>query len=441
MERNFTNENFERFLQKNADGLRMRPSDKVWRGLSRQLNKRRRRIGLLLGISLLTATALGYYVIEHSFATGTVAQQISYKKNQLSISQEVNSVKTIQTDQTGQTVGIAGLKPKNNIIRASKNSSRSKQLSDLNNDIAGVSIEHAQPSIAANEFTPTIVDSYLKNEVNNAISTTSLNLDNVGRNPETIESVVNLFKRGMNKKKIDWQIYFTPTVSYRKLGENKSYLRSVAPNSVPYYYPSFYNINSVVTHRPDFGFEVGLAGKYPLTRTMTLRGGMQFNVNRYDIKVFNSYTQLATITLNTGNGIQSVNTVSNYNNFSGYQSDWLQNFYFEVSAPVGVEFKVSGDDKKQLGLATTIQPTYLLSDRAYVISTDYKNYAEVPWLVRKWNVNTSLEAFVAYSTGHLKWQVGPQVRYQLLSSFINKYPVKENLFDFGLKVGISLNNQ
>jgi hypothetical protein len=27
----------------------------------------------------------------------------------------------------------------------------------------------------------------------------------------------------------------------------------------------------------------------------------------------------------------------------------------------------------------------------------------------------------------------------LLSSFVSKYPVKENLFDFGLRVGISLN--
>jgi hypothetical protein len=38
----------------------------------------------------------------------------------------------------------------------------------------------------------------------------------------------------------------------------------------------------------------------------------------------------------------------------------------------------------------------------------------------------------------MKWQVGPQVRYQLLSSFVSKYPVKENLFDFGMRVGVTL---
>jgi hypothetical protein len=92
-------------------------------------------------------------------------------------------------------------------------------------------------------------------------------------------------------------------------------------------------------------------------------------------------------------------------------------------------------------MAATIQPTYVLGDRAYLISTDYKNYSQVPWLMRRWNVNTSLETFVSYSTGTLRWQVGPQVRYQLLSSFVEKYPVKENLFDYGLKIAVSIDKK
>ena len=134
-------------------------------------------------------------------------------------------------------------------------------------------------------------------------------------------------------------------------------------------------------------------------------------------------------------------TVTNYNNFSGYKTNWLQNFSLQVSAPVGVELKLTGDDKVQFGVASTVQPTYVLGDKAYLISADYKNYTEMPSLVRRWNVNTSLETFVAYSTGHLNWQVGPQVRYQILSSYLKKYPIKEHLFDFGLKVGISVNNK
>ena len=199
----------------------------------------------------------------------------------------------------------------------------------------------------------------------------------------------------------------------------------------------------MVTHKPNIGFELGMAVKYPITPKMKLRGGIQFNVNRYDIRAYNSSTAVTTIMLNgrTSNSrADSLNTYTRYSNANtGYNTNWLQNYYVQISTPVGVEFKISGNEKTQFGIATTIQPTYVLGDRAYLISTNYKSYAEVPQLVRRWNVNTSLETFVGYSTGRLDWQVGPQVRYQLLSSFINQYPVKENLFDFGLKVGVSLN--
>jgi hypothetical protein len=32
--------------------------------------------------------------------------------------------------------------------------------------------------------------------------------------------------------------------------------------------------------------------------------------------------------------------------------------------------------------------------------------------------------------------VGPQFRYQLLHSFTDRYPIKENLYDIGVRVGI-----
>ena len=276
----------------------------------------------------------------------------------------------------------------------------------------------AEEVVAQTPFTPTVVDSYFENAGVDKSESGSAEMKSI-IDPLTIESVVNAFQP--KAKKLRWQTYFTPTVSYRKLSDNY--------------------IDNVATHKPAFGFELRLAAKYPVTKNLKLKAGLQFNMNRYEIKTYDSYTQLATIRINDRNRVDSIHAITNYNNFSGYQSSWLQNFYFQVSAPVGAELKIKGDDKVQFGIASTIQPTYLLGDRAYLISADYKNYAEMPRLVRRWNVNTSLETFVTYSTGHLNWQVGPQVRYQLLSSYLKKYPVKENLFDFGLKVGISVNKQ
>ena len=187
------------------------------------------------------------------------------------------------------------------------------------------------------------------------------------------------------------------------------------------------------------GLQIGVSGRYPITNNLKLRGGVQFNINRYDIKAYAFNGEVATIDLNGGNGNSSISTWTNYRNYAGYKSDWLKNYYFSISAPIGVEVKLFGNHKTNFGIAGTLQPTYILKDRAYLISTDYKNYAEVPRLIRHLNLNTSFETFINYRNGKTKWQVGPQVRYQLLSSFHNTYPVKENLFDFGVKVGITLN--
>src|SRR5690606_34620470 len=106
-------------------------------------------------------------------------------------------------------------------------------------------------------------------------------------------------------------------------------------------------------------------------------------------------------------------------NFSGYFAEDLKNQYYQLSVPVGLELRVLGSDKFQFNVAGTIQPTYLLNKNTYLITNDYKNYTREPSLVRKWNVNAGTEAFISYSSGDLKWQVGPQFRYQLLSSYKN----------------------
>lgn len=260
--------------------------------------------------------------------------------------------------------------------------------------------------------------------------------------PWSIENVTNSYKRKSSRFRTEF--HFTPTISYRKLSENKTYLRNASLlNSSPNYAALYGSVNNMVTHKPDLGFELGITEKYSLTEKVRVRGGLQFNVNRYDIKAFRSPYALATIALNRRGSarVDSVYTLSSYSNVdaSSNKSNWLQNLSFQISAPVGVELALKSNDKMQFGIATTVQPTYVLGDRAYLITTDYKNYTQVPWLLRRWNVNTAFETFVSYQSGKTRWQVGPQVRYQLLSSFISNYPVKENLFDFGLKIGVSVN--
>ena len=435
MERNFTNENFENFLRQNADGLRMRPSEKVWKQISKKLSRRNRVAGFTIGSILLAIFTLGYFSIEpgkvlapaKSSGTGTGHGVQSINSN----SKEEQNTRS-ETPVVSMTASpLAGIF---NSVLTGENSVYDDQaynlLENRNNET---------PSELA-LFQPTITDDnlgYTPLEVSGTEQTETSRT--TVHYPLTKESVFNL--KPKTSKKLSMQFYFTPTVSYRKLSENKTFLRSPIVNSQNL--PSSYtDVNKVVTHKPDMGFEMGMAFKYPLTSKMKLRAGLQFSINRYDIQAYTSNTTLATLMLNTSNnGIDSVNAITQYSNVGGQKTDWLENLSFQFSAPIGIEFQVAGNDKVNFGIATTVQPTYVTGGKSYMITTDYKSYAEVPDLVRRWNVNTSLETFVGYSTGRLNWQVGPQLRYQLLSSFDSKYPVKENLFSYGLKIGISVNNQ
>ena len=54
----------------------------------------------------------------------------------------------------------------------------------------------------------------------------------------------------------------------------------------------------------------------------------------------------------------------------------------------------------------------------------------------KWNINTGIEAFMQFNGKKgISWQVGPQIRYQLLPGAVRSYPVREHLIDYGLKIG------
>ena len=440
MERNFNNE-FERFLKENADQYRMYPSAKVWNGIYNGLHTRRKWFGLGIILLLLTGSLVTVLVTRSPKETGlSINKPVSSEKRLAPHSQIAAPDKHIVENKFPVNLSLAATPGNRQVI------SNNIFYGIPGNDVVvdENNLHFNEPTTNAEPLAINITDELTDQDlVNNdrpqKISTYPRKFTASNAFDWTIESVLNSF-RPPKYKRFAFQLNFTPTVSYRKLSANKAFLSSASQQAnVPTSFAALYDVNSAVTHKPDIGLELGFTSKYSLARNFRVKAGVQFNVNRYDIKAFNYPSELTTFALKTNAGVDSVHAQSSHRNFSGYKSDWLQNFYFEISVPVGLEIDIAGDDRVQFGVAGTIQPTYILGDRAYLLSTDYKNYAEVPYLIRRWNISAGFETFVSYSTGKMKWQVGPQVRYQLLSSFVEKYPVKENLFDFGLKVGISLN--
>ncbi|MBD0276656.1 MAG: hypothetical protein ICV81_01645 [Flavisolibacter sp.] len=436
MLKNFSHEDWERFLKQSADQLRMQPSHKVWRRISWDLQTRKRRIALASVAVLCTALSLSYYLIDlsdNTHQTGTVRQAVT---------------KPVHTDKT---TNLLRGDSRTAIPNPQEGSRKLQRTEDRRNNLITARTEQpvgngessSEPSVALLQNIPVLsgrsaIYPGVIGDINHSpilkTTTEAIKLEA----EETKAPILTTTKAG--KRKWDFQLTFTPTISYRKLSENNSLSKVGTQSFVPFSFTNTtYNINNAVTHKPSIGLELGFAAKYAVARNVKLRGGLQFNMSRYDIKVFNYTYEVATIPLRNGAYFDSLSTITNLRNFNGTEPNWLQNLYFQVSAPVGIEYKIRGNSNMQLGIAGTVQPTYVLGDRAYLLTTDYKNYAQVPWLIRRWNMAANVETFVAYSTGKINWQIGPQARYQLFSSYSKKYPVKENLFDFGLKVGISLN--
>jgi hypothetical protein len=234
------------------------------------------------------------------------------------------------------------------------------------------------------------------------------------------------------------QLTLSPTVNYRTLtGGDFSPPKNIQS---PLTAMHAGNASDYVDHAPAEGFELGGSLLYRVTRNLTVKGGLQFSFSRYKIRAYSSSPQQATITLNSYYGyyMDSLNTVSTIRNFGGSSQEIINNDYYQLSAPIGLELRVLGNERLQFNVGATIQPTYLLNTNSYMLTSDYTNYTKEPSLFRRWNFNGGLEAFLSYKTSSgIRWQIGPEFRYQLLSTYNSRYPIHENLKGYGIKIGIT----
>jgi hypothetical protein len=470
MERQFNNGDFEKLLRDNANQYRMYPSEKVWKGIHSALHTRRRWYGLTAAILfLITGSVVSIFVFNDKPEKNTLADQkivppqksvakvtpaLIYKPQKFT--PEIKQTKSSNQPAVYITESYLNSPLLNmhagddqstaNLNNSNSNSVRNEESFDPNtldnNDISNdVQLLITMGILKNNKKVETEIAAIDESPLEERNITDQSRVDeNTGKKiTDEISALASQnvsITKSKKQSRLTAQIYFTPTVSYRKLSENKNVY-----NNTGFYVPSI-DVNHLVKHKPGMGVEFGIEGRYHLNKKLSLKTGLQFNLNRYDIKAYSHPTEIATVALSTGYRVDSQVSLSNYRNFSSTTTpNWLENFYFQVAVPVGAEIILSDRNNIQWGISGTIQPTYVIGDRAYLISSDYKNYAKFPELMRRWNLSTGIGTFVSYSTGRIKWQAGPHLRYQHLSSFVSELTVKENLFAVGLKVGASLNNK
>lgn len=225
------------------------------------------------------------------------------------------------------------------------------------------------------------------------------------------------------------QVYATPSISYRTLTDKR------VPNTTTGIGNA--TLDRSVYHKPDVGGELGVNWLFTLSSKLRAKAGTQFNYNRYNIKAYTTTTQVVDLALTgNNNNLQSLSNLGNGTG-NGFFPKWVENTNLQISFPIAVEYIVSANDNIQLSLATGLQPSFLLKNKMYLLSTDLQKYTEAPSLVRRVNLQANIEALISVKNKSLTWQLGPQLRYQLLSTYSGKYPFKENIIDYGFKVGVS----
>jgi hypothetical protein len=473
MQRGLYNEDLEQLIKQKADQYKMYPSDKVWKGVYRSLHTRRKWYWFSF---VLFISAISYYAVElispngnkstsgtnpsilstqsensskkavvipfttASRQTNSIAAEITLKPSDITVTPDIAAEEVAIPDPASSVITINDAAP----YKPAYNSQAGRLQEDLK-AIPDDRISLLNENYPLSFNTPAI----------GTIRENKAQADIVTPNtpPQEINSEDNKRINWLQEfaayefaapalRRFSWQLSFSPTMNFRRLaGSNIASTPSDAKNI-----PLALNIegdpNKLLNHKPALGFEMGSHFLYAVNKTFTIKAGLQFNYSRYDIQAYSSNSsERATITLNSVSRTSflqdTISSYTNLRNFGGDAQENLRNQYYQLSAPIGLEFRILGNDKLQLNVAGTLQPTYLLNRNTYLVTTDYKNYTKEPTLVRRWNLNGGAEAFISYNTGELKWQIGPQMRYQLLSTYIKEYPIREHLIEYGVKIGVT----
>lgn len=488
MENRLHDNEFEDFLKNQANQHRIYPSDQLWRNIQQEVHGYKKWPALtVIAVCIIAALVVGTVAVKPYSNTNSSQQTVAATATgKLNNTRPVTEPGTIEKNYSShlsvdniskQTIETANQKMKINeaaewlilpvpeaattpfiadnnttkntthqfITSEENNNTTAKQTQTENN--SSVALERAIPdardifssnpvfAISKNDyhFIKTIYqdnpfyssdNSLMKRDFNNNI-------------PKTISNSA-LSRISKTSSKFDFQFYLTPSISYRRLiGEADNKLsNSYYITALPYASNYVVDLERTIQHRPGAGYEIGFTLGYNLGKKFAIRSGLQFNTRQYNIDAFVHSAEPASVSLSANNSSLVFNTVSAFRNIDGSRPIELKNRYYEIAIPVGIDWRpING--KFSWGIAASVQPTYTFDKEPFIITSNYKNYADGSQLMRNFNVNGNVETYLGYSTGKYRWQLGPQLRYQIMPTMGNSFPVREYPVDFGLKLGIT----
>lgn len=455
--------NLEELLQSESNSFKINPKDTTWEDIKNALHDTPKWTALwvtfmFIIISLTISTALNYpptpilakykLLINEKETTKNkkstdekffidqlntfVNNQETFAKKTLSDNKNISdSNTTLNSINNDELLVINTIKKRENNSNLILSTSK---IAVSNYDIAKVKTNF-DPILNLNE-TASLTTNEMNDVVNEEIGFTG--------NQETLalknDGYINEFKVKKNskvKKPSKWQqqVYITPSISDRILFDDKERIKYISPTSSAAQNLGK-DVNDAIRYTPAMGTEIGIGFLYKAAKNLHLKTGLQFNIRQYYIDAYRGFNT-ATVAFVNNRTLDSVNLLSLFsNNKNSYKAE-LNNKLYQVSIPIGVQWDFLNTRDFGMNVAATIQPTFTLNKNTYLVSTDYKYFADGESFFRNLNINSALELNFTLKTGRKNWFFGPQIRYQHLSTFSKIYPIKEFRLDYGFKIGFT----
>lgn len=434
----YQDDSFEQVLKQRADEYRMYPSDQSWDVIYQRLHQPARFRWKLASFFTITLLSAGLWVSVNQHEVNIVTGNLT-PLTQAAV-QSKSNVYTIPAKQNRSLIIAAVQKP---MIQKDI-----QQITEQQQTVTTANVEEPTKEVIApfeettqnNEPTLTATGAQELKTISllpagdftaTAKDPVALMQETVTEEPDNNQTdadlnyEVNVPVITTKKPEKQFQYYITPSTSYRVLVTENRY--------------NFGNIRdprSAIIHQPFLGLEIGAAYIKPISKTVAFTSGVQINFTSYVVTGSKFSPEVATVTLSPFRNIQRVTSLRTSN---GYFDENIFNKTLQVSVPLGVRMDIVEGNRFAWNVSTTLQPTYLITATGYMVTNDYKNYIKAPELLKSFNINYGFETFVRIKSKNSEFQLGPQLRYQLLSNAKASYPIKEHLVDYGIKFGFIKN--
>ena len=397
----------EEWLKDMVSDASMNPSDKVWDSIRIKLEAGNRRFYKLLLLPAFIMLFSGMWLTTGTFRSVILPESITFLRNEISSAINQTSHKDI-TKQANKVNQISYKKVNQLIAPAEEKEEAGIRL-----------IAHTQP-VPSKEYNHLNAPPSISSTNKKIFYPTSMGSGIVSKNVSSLNRPVIKDKK---KNSLSLQLYMTPSASYRIM-TNQYILR---PGE------SLSERRNNVRHYPATGMEVGIGLIKPITRRWSMKGGLQVNFSRYQIKGSETDQELVFVSTSPVSGFEESSRMSNTD---GNKPKKLMNENLQLSVPVGLDYQVFKKKKIAIHAAGSVQPGFTIHASGHLITSNYKNYIQAEHLFRRFNMQSALEAYIRINAGSIDFHAGPQIRYQLLSNIVDLYPIKEHLMDYGFKIGL-----